>query len=288
MTSNDLRKISSENEETQRIIEQEEREILERIKPINITISHASSPVTYHIISHILNGTVKGFDRDIKVKLFDKVHLSELEGVRMEIEDLASVGLRNVEIETDKEKAFSSADLIILLDELENLNLEKHELKNPIVASYYNPYIKLAHLIDSYAKESCKVLISPHESHTQIFALVSIFVDNLNRINKENVLGNSMYDELISKSVIAKRLKISSYNIKDVIVIGQSVKESHYIDIAQGRITGYDGAIWARPPTHWRNLVEMLADVDWMQKEFPLEVVLRGYYIFFRFYFFLI
>ena len=25
-----------------------------------------------------------------------------------------------------------------------------------------------------------------------------------------------------------------------------------------------------------RNLVEMLADVDWMQKDFPLEVVLRG------------
>ena len=194
----------------------------------------------------------------------------------MEIEDLASVGLRNVEIETDEEKAFSNADLIILLDELENLNFEKHELKHPIVASYYNPYIKLANLVDLHAKETCKILISPHESHTQIFSLVSTFVENLTRINKENVLGNSMYDELISKSVIARRLKITSYNIKDVIVIGQSIKESHYIDIAQGRITGYDGSIWAKPPTHWRNLVEMLADVDWMQKDFPLEVVLRG------------
>lgn len=271
-----MRKISAENEETRRIIEEEEREIQARIKPIYITISHANSPVTYHIISQILNGGITGFNRDIKIKLHEAANSPELEGVRMEIEDLASGSLRNVEIETDQEKAFRNADLIILLDELENLNLESHELKHPILASYYNPYLKLAHLIDTYAKDDCKILISPHESHSQIFALVSIFVKNLNRISKENVLGNSMYDELIVKSIIAKRLHLSSANIKDVVLIGQSIKESHYIDIAQGRVTGYDGAIWARPPTHWRNLVEMLADVDWMQKEFPLEVVLRG------------
>ncbi len=232
--------------------------------------------MTYHIVTQILNGAIQGFDKDLKITLFDNAHnLTELEGVRMEIEDIASSSLRNVEIETNEERAFKKADLIILLDELVNLNLEKHELKPPVIARYHNPYIKLANLIDEFAKETCKILISPLESHSQIFGLVSLFVRNLNRINKLNVLGNSLYDELIAKSLLAKKLRLSSYNIKDVVVIGQSIQESHYIDIAQGRVTGYDGAIWARPPTHWRSLVDMIADVDWMQKEFPLAVHLR-------------
>ena len=276
MTSYDLRKISAENEETLRIIEKERQELQDKIKPLYITISHASSLVTYHIVSKILEGAIQGFDRDIKLKLYEKESSSELEGVRMEIEDLASVGLRSVEIETDAEKAFNKADLIILFDELENLHIQNNEEKPPILATYYNPYIKLALLIDTHAKEDCKILITPHESHSKIFGLVSIFMNNLRRLNKENVLGNSMYDELIAKSVLAKRLNISSSNIKDVVVIGQSIKDSNYIDIAQGRVTGYDGAIWARPPAHWRSLVEMIADTDWMQKDFPVEVHFRG------------
>lgn len=282
LTSEKLRLISKENEQTYKILEQERLEVLARIKPLHVTISHASSPVAYHIITDIVNGGIKGFERDIKIKLFEKEYSRELEGFQMEIEDLASMGLRNVTIVNDEESAFASADLIILLDELVNLNREKYELPKRVIAQYFNPYVELAKSIDKYAKETCKILISPLDSHSQIFGLVTVFVSNLSRINgKENVIGNSLYDELIAKSILAKRLRTTPHNIKDVVVIGQSLQENHYIDIAQATVTGYDGAIWARPPTHWRNLVDMVADLDWMQKEFPVLVHSRGRSAFF-------
>ncbi len=91
-----------------------------------------------------------------------------------------------------------------------------------------------------------------------------------------NVLGNSLYYELIAKSILATRLQVSQFNINDVVFVGQNFTDANHIDIAQSVVTGYNGAIWARSQTHWLSVVDMIADTDWMKKEFQVLASQRG------------
>lgn len=280
LKSSDLKLISEENDYDFKQRQKERQEELSRIKPFNITISYPSSKVAYLILPDILQGHIFGEKKDIFIRLFEKTNNASLNGLKMELEDLASDSLRNVIFTNDPEEAFNQADLIILLDELIEKEEPTVEIKDPIIAEYHNPYIYLAEQVDKYAKDTCKVFITPFESHSRIFGLVQTFISQLKRLNgKYNVIGNSKCDELVAKSILAARLKMTQQNIRNVVVIGQSIHESHYIDIAQARITGYEGAVWATENSNWQSLVEMIADADWMQKDFPMLVTQRENFI---------
>jgi hypothetical protein len=280
LKSSDLKHISEENDRDFKQREQERLEELSRIKPFNITISCATSKVAYLILPDLLQGHIFGETKDIFIRLYEQTHDERLNGLKMELEDLALDSLRNVICTNNAEEAFKQADLIILLDELLEKEEPTVEIKDPIIAEYHNPYIYLGQQIDKYARDSCKVFITPFESHSRIFGLVQTFISQLKRLNgRNNVIGNSKCDELVAKSILAARLKMTQQNIRNVIVIGQSIHESHYIDIAQARITGYEGAIWATENTNWQSLVEIIADADWMQKDFPMLVTQRENFI---------
>ena len=106
LTSNDLRKISSENEKTHKIIEDEKIKDLSKIQPLVLTISNPDVNVLYYIMNEILNGSVFGAT-DISIRLYNTIEEDEknIEGIKMEIEDLASTKLRDIKIVKNAEKA---------------------------------------------------------------------------------------------------------------------------------------------------------------------------------------
>ncbi len=65
--------------------------------------------------------------------------------------------------------------------------------------------------------------------------------------------------------------------VKNVIFVGESLEDSYYIDISQAKVTDFDGAVWARKGTHWLSLVNMIADKDWIHKDFPNLINERGF-----------
>jgi hypothetical protein len=147
-------------------------------------------------------------------------------------------------------------------------------------AEYYNPYISLAKDINKFAKSSCKILITPFRSRSQTFALCTLFSQQLKRINaKVNVIGNSWCDVMLAKAVLANRLRINQAFIKNVNLIGQSLDNAFFIDLSYGKVTDYDGAVWAKTGTHWLSLLNMIADKDWVRKEFVNAVQTRGIFI---------
>lgn len=85
-----------------------------------------------------------------------------------------------------------------------------------------------------------------------------------------------MCEEMIAKSLLAQRLKVNPAYVKDVILVGQSLQDTYYIDISKAKVTNFDGAVWARQGTHWLSLVNMIADKDWIHKEFLASVHERG------------
>lgn len=271
-TSNDFRKISSENEKTNQIINEERRKTLAKIKPIIVTITNPSSSALYYVIPEFLNGNVFGKSNDVLIRLYAERNSSDLQGLRMEIEDLAGDNLRNIRVYDDSEEAFKDADFAILLNELEPTDNSAGALNE-----YFNPYISLARDIDEYAKKSCKILITPHRSRSEIYALVNVFSKHLKRIDvKKNLIGNSMCDEMLAKSILAHRLRVNPGFIKNVFIIGQSVDNSFYIDLSKAQVTDYEGAVWAKTNTHWLDLVKMVADTDWIKRDFLTQIFERG------------
>ena len=262
LTSTDFKKISAENEKSNKIILGEEKKIQSKINPLTISITNPQSPALYYAISEFLNGNVFGKSNELSIRLYSTKDSNELQGLRMEIEDLAGVNLRYIKIYNNPELAFKDSDFVVLLDELQSLN---HENSN----EYFNPYISLAKDIDEYAKSTCKILITPQRSRSEIYALVNVFSKYLKRIDpKKNLIGNSMCDEMLIKAILAHRLRVNPGYIKNVLIFGQGVENSYFIDISKAKVTDYDGAVWAKTNTHWLSLVNMVADLDWIKKDF--------------------
>jgi hypothetical protein len=90
------------------------------------------------------------------------------------------------------------------------------------------------------------------------------------------VIGNSLCDEMLVKSVLSSRLKVDPAHIKNVMLVGQGINASFYVDLTHGEVTDYDGAVWARTNSHWRNLVHLVADRDWIKRDFVNLVHERG------------
>lgn len=276
LTSSDFKKISAENEKTNQIINEERKKVLSRIKPIVVTITNPESPALYYVIPEFLNGNVFGQSNDVVIRLYSEKNSKKLEGLRMEIEDLAGINMRNIKIYNDPEHAFKDSDFAVLLDELQST--DEQDVNNTL-SEYYNPYVSLAKDIDEFAKKSCKILITPHKSRSEIYALVNVFSKYLKRIDpKKNLIGNSMCEEMLAKSILAHRLRVNPGFIKNVVLIGQSFDNSFFIDISNAKVTDYDGAVWAKTNSHWLSLVNMIADLDWLKKDFLDLIKERGIY----------
>jgi malate/lactate dehydrogenase len=275
LMSEDLRRISKENEKTYEIMDEERRRIVTNIKPLIVTITNPQSRLVYHIVNEILSGDVFGEKNEIALRLYSKNEAShqDLNGLKMEIEDLASQKLCNISVVSSGERAFGNCDFAILLDELVQIETSDNE----DLTEFHNPYITLAQEIDQFAKATCKVLITPLASRSEIYALVNLFSRYLNNIDrKKNLMGNSMCDEVVAKGVLANRLKVSPGYISNVIVVGQSLNDAFYVDLSYSKVTDYDGAVWAKTNSHWLNLVSMVADKDWIKKEFLNTMNERG------------
>ena len=305
LLSSDLLKISAENEQTHHVITEENRRVQSTINPLNLTISNPDSSVLYYIMNEILNGSVFG-KTDIFVRLYapDDASVAALEGVRMEIEDLASEMLRNIRIVRTAREAFVDCDFVVLFDELRP-KTSNSDSNNQFASGssdafsstvYFNPYKQLALDIDKYAKSTCKILVTPMQSRADIFALCEVCGRYLRRINsKLNMIGNSMYDLMLAKAVIAERLQLNQAFVKNVSIIGQNYEAEStnantnanmfFFDLTNGKVTGFDGAVWARTGTHWLNVVNMIADKEWITKEFLKLTKERGITSSYNFYF---
>lgn len=122
LMSDDLRRISAENEATHKVIDEEKRLVEASINPMNVTISYPDSRVVYFMVNEMLSGGVFGRNVEVALRLYSQsssdLEPSSVQGLRMEIEDLASSTLRSIKIVNNGKEAFENCDLAILMDNL--------------------------------------------------------------------------------------------------------------------------------------------------------------------------
>lgn len=261
--SEELEAISKENLATKRAIDNEEIQSQKAINPLRITITAAASLVNYIVLNSLLSGEIFGPEQDLSLTLLDTAENQEaLSGVVMEVEDCAWGLLRNISQTSNIAGAFKDADMILVLDA--DCSTEDVD----VLVQNATVYKQYAEMIDAGAKRNAKILVCGKTGN--LFAsVISAFAPS---IQKNNIYALSRLQENRAKAVLARKLKVNSYGITDLIVWGCPGNDGLF-DISMSKVKGYEGAIWApHIETFSRSVVEMIYDHKWVTTDFLEEV----------------
>ncbi|XP_027492887.1 putative malate dehydrogenase 1B isoform X1 [Corapipo altera] len=262
MLSKEMLDIAEENLQAHLEIVKEDEEIKSLIKPMQVWITSASTPICYQLIPLLANGEVFGMTTEISIHLLDTDQFKEvLCSIVMEAEDMAFPLLRCILEHTEIDEAFVEADVIIVLDDV-LLNLEVQPLENYIrevseICQVYAP------LIEKNAKSEVRVISSGKTFANLKATLIMTYGPS---IKPENIIAVATSWESAAKATLARKLNMSTAGVKDVIVWG-NITGSNYIDLSHAKLYGYDGAIWG-PANFQRPLLNMIYDREWIHSEF--------------------
>ena len=109
--------IARENQETLLSLKLEQ-ENAPKVEPLRVCVTSASSQIAYHLVQQIATGKVYGEDKVVAIHLYDSDtdKGEELEGVALELVDLASPVLHEVRVAKSIKDAVDSVSVVFILD----------------------------------------------------------------------------------------------------------------------------------------------------------------------------
>ncbi|XP_062971945.1 putative malate dehydrogenase 1B [Elgaria multicarinata webbii] len=259
--------IAKENLQTHIEIDTEERELKSLINPLHIWMNRASAHVCYHLIPLLTNGKIFGMETEVSLHLLDGKNCEEiLESIVMETQDLASPVLRSVSLHTELDEAFLDADVIILLDDILQDTIPTIEDCIRQVTSQCEIY---GPLIEKNAKSDVRIVVMG-KTFANLKALM--LMTHAPSINPRNIVTLATLLESEAKALLARKMKMHSAGIKNLIVWG-NISGGSFVDLSKTELYRYDGAIWG-PPSFFRPLLDVLFDREWMRTEFLVALSL--------------
>ncbi|XP_074520857.1 putative malate dehydrogenase 1B [Halichoeres trimaculatus] len=247
--------VAAENHETKMsLIEEQHR--ASPSKPLHIWITSALSPTCHFLIPNLLSAEVFPHVSAVSLHLLDlEGDEEELQGLRMETEDLALPLLHQVTIHTDLEEAFKEADVILLLGDAEN----EEETKLKEVSDRYTQY---GQLIDLRANKEVKVIVSGG-SFTNLRC--SLLLENARSIDSSSFISVAAQLQNEARAVVAKKLDVRTADVTDVIVWG-NISGSFYVDLQRARVYNHTGAI--RGPAFFSQpVLKILHERKWVETD---------------------
>ncbi|XP_033625403.1 putative malate dehydrogenase 1B [Asterias rubens] len=259
--STDMTKIAGENIETKLLVDAEEEHERSLSKPLHVCITNAASPVAYHMLREIAQGDVLGKGTEVSIKLLTEPDcIKTVEGMKMEMEDLACPLLRNIVLTTDVKHAFKDASAIIFLDEIaQSEDMEKAEWLRQN-AEVYTEYAKV---LNNTALPDVKVIVAGTGPLNFNAFILGHFTPSILR---QNVVALARLEENHAKSAIARRIKVKTAGVMNLVIWGNIGGTTH-TDLKKAKVRGCDGAIWG-PPFYSRPVGEMVHDDKWLQTEY--------------------
>ncbi|XP_056157069.1 putative malate dehydrogenase 1B [Lampris incognitus] len=267
MLTDMMLKIATENLETNVDLTKEEQHHASLIQPLHIWIGSALNPTCHSLIPCLLSPETFPHITAISLHLLDLEGDKEaMHGLRMETEDLAVPLLHEVTVHTDLERAFQDAHVVILLDDSwprggdrENEEVEEKRQLMRVSARYQN----YGRLIDKRANKEVMVIVA---GDLFVNLRCSLLMVNAPSINCCRFVATATQLEYEARACIAKKLRVRTTDIKDVIVWG-NISGSFFIDLQRAKVFNYNGAI--KGPTFFSQpVLEMLYDRKWLKTDF--------------------
>lgn len=265
LNSDDMINVAKENFVQKNEVDQEEHERVAAIKPVRICITNADSIVAYGVIGALTKGEVLGPGRDIALDLYhSKLSSSALQGVAMEIEDLALAHVRESRVVTDLDRTLEECQVLIILDEVVR---EPEETSEEWLQRNHRHFLSYSEALERLQNPDMKVIISGRGPVNFIASMMLRFAPS---ISPANLIAVSWLVENRAKGVLADRLKVNSALITDLLVWG-SVNGTHALDVSRGKLYDYDGAVWGPRPFSV-SLKDMVHDDGWLETKFTALV----------------
>jgi len=194
---------------------------------MRVTVTGAAGQIAYCLLPLLARGDVFGYEQPIELVLLDiEQAQTSLQGVAMELEDGAYPLLTAIHCTSDVNKAFVEADFAILLGAFpRKLGMERRDLlvKNAAI------FKEQGEAIRKHAKEHIRILVVGNPANTNA-AVLAQYASN---IDKKQITALSRLDQNRATSFVAKKLKISPEEVKNVFVWGNH-SNTQYPDLFNG------------------------------------------------------
>ncbi|XP_032880263.1 putative malate dehydrogenase 1B isoform X1 [Amblyraja radiata] len=236
-----------------------------QMKQMSIWISGALNTACSILIPILISGEIFGENQLINLNLLDNEgSMSLLNGLQMEVEDMACPLLYKVSVHNSLRKPFMDADIIIILDDI------APDENQPIEDSYksiINLYQNIGVRIDTFAKSGVRVIVAgDHVLNLKIHNLLQGAIS----IDRNNIIALSTQLEGETKALLARKLKVNTQDVKSVIVWG-NIGRTTYIDLHRARVHRYENAVWC-PADFSHSVMEVINDSEWIETEFQEAV----------------
>ncbi|XP_036010132.1 putative malate dehydrogenase 1B isoform X1 [Mus musculus] len=260
MTTELMMVIAKENMQTHTEQQLDKETMKDLISPLQVWIASAGTYVCCHLIPLLLSGEVFGMHTEISLTLFDQEQREDcLRSIVMETQDLASPVLRTVSFCTTVKEAFLQAQVIIILDD--STEEEVYSLESCLRSRV--PLCRLyGYLIEKNAHKSVKVIVGGKNFVNLKTTLLMQYAPNI----ASNIIAVALGVEGQAKAVLARKMKTTSANIKDVIIWG-NITGNNYVDLRKAKVYNYESAVKG-PPGHYHSVLSLIFDREWITKEF--------------------
>ena len=211
--------VASENQETFDLL-QLEIHSAPKEDPLTVCVTNASSEVAYHLCEQIATGSVYGKGQKVSLHLYDAEPGTQaaLEGVRMELEDMASPVLAEVRVSESLQDAFNSVRAAFVLDypyqgsQTELLRGDESAAVDSDLQSVVDRYHRYAHTIDFSANKEIHVIVTGCYGNMGT-AILGKYVSS---IPSSKFVAAPCLAEQQGKSLLAGKLGVNGGDIEQV------------------------------------------------------------------------
>lgn len=224
--------------------------------PVRITITGAAGQIGYATLFRIANGDMLGPEQPIILQLLDLPQAQQtLHGVMMELEDCAFPLLQQIIITDDPKVAFRDTEVALLIGARpRGKGMERKDL----IEANGAIFSAQGKLLNEYAARHVKVLVVGNPANTN--ALIAM--RNAPDLDPRNFTAMMRLDHNRAIAQVGLKLFQPIRDIKKMVVWGNH-SGTQYPDLDHAEIRG-------------RLVRELLADQDWVEREFIPTVQKRG------------
>ncbi len=221
-----------------------------------IVVTGSAGNIAYTLLFSLAKGALLGPDQPIALHLLDIPPMEEaLEGVKMELLDLASPVLEEIQVGSDPKKMFKDVDYAFLVGaKPRGPGMERKDL----LFDNGKIFVEQGKALNEVAKRDVKILVVGNPCNTNCL----IAMQNAPDLPKENFMAMTRLDQNRAKSQLAAKAGVKVEQVKQMTIWGNH-SSTQVPDAYHATIDG-------------KKLIDVIDDNSWIEGEFVETVQKRG------------
>lgn len=221
-----------------------------------IAVTGGAGQIAQHLLFRIAHGELLGKHQPIHLQILEiPGGLSQLEGIKMELEDGAYPILESITVTADPYQAFQDVDIALLVGaKPRGPGMERKDL----LKDNFKIFIHQGEALDAVAKADAKVFVVGNPCNTNCLVAMT----HTPRLNRKNFFAMTRLDQNRAAHFLSHRAQVHVKEISHLSIWGNH-SSTLVPDYLHARILG-------------RPVEEVITDQHWLQQDFVDLVQKRG------------